>query len=415
MARSDSGFSPPQTGNTGKRHLRVLGSVALLALAFAPGASWALFSDRVELWAAENVTHDSNVFRLSPSRDPRSIGVLKLSDTISTTSLGATLDLPVSQQRLQAAYTWFASRYRDFSDLNFNGHAARAAWLWSVQQTLTGTASYTESQGLASFSNIQNRTPDLVATRQALFSAAWLATPRWRASGSITATQQKHGDLARRVNDIEAASTEVGLSYITPQDNSFGGVVRVERGRLPHGTSLLGAPFDNAYTHRGAGATMTWSVTGHSRFDGRVEWVRRTYEQVTQRNFDGATARATYTWTPTGKLTILTAAQRDIAPIQDINALFVLLTGASVRPRWALSDKLTLQGTLEYNVWDYRGDPLTGANWTHRVRTEGVSALYRPTQKILLQGGLLHEARSSTLLYGDYVVNVVFVEGRIGF
>src|ERR1700687_1380504 len=95
MARSDSGFSPPQTGNTGKRHLRVLGSVALLALAFAPGASWALFSDRVELWAAENVTHDSNVFRLSPSRDPRSIGVLKLSATITTTSLGGTLDLLV--------------------------------------------------------------------------------------------------------------------------------------------------------------------------------------------------------------------------------------------------------------------------------------------------------------------------------
>jgi exopolysaccharide biosynthesis operon protein EpsL len=355
------------------------------------------------------------VLRLSRRIDPASAGAPRRSDIAYTTHFGVSANVPISQQLIQGEYTWYKSRYRTFKDLDFSGHTARAHWQWMVQQKFYGTLGYTESQGLASFSNIQSREPDLVTSRQAYATGNWNMSARYRSNAGLTASQTRHGDPLRKANDIDQESGEVGISYVTPLDNSFGAVVRVEHGRIPNGITLGGLPFDNAYRQYGVGAMVTWVLTGHSRFDGRVDAVHRVYEQVTQRNYSGPIVRLLYTWTPTGKLTVTAAITRDVGPADEINTSFVLVTGAYIRPRWNVSDKVALQGNVEYNVWDYRGDPLTGQSFTHRVRHFGGSVSYRPTQKVLLQAGINRELRTSTLPTGDYEVDVAFVEGRVGF
>src|SRR5437868_6467605 len=95
MRSSASGLWQPAVGISGKNFRAVALAASLLAWA-AP--SFALFDDRVELWAAENVTHDTNVLRLSKHLTPQSIGAAQLSDTIYTTHLGVSVNLPVSQQ-----------------------------------------------------------------------------------------------------------------------------------------------------------------------------------------------------------------------------------------------------------------------------------------------------------------------------
>ena len=69
MAHSDTGSSQRATGVSGSGLKKASLAAAMMA-AFAPPASWALFEDRVEIWAAENVTHDSNVLRLSKDLNP---------------------------------------------------------------------------------------------------------------------------------------------------------------------------------------------------------------------------------------------------------------------------------------------------------------------------------------------------------
>ena len=156
-------------------------------------------------------------------------------------------------------------------------------------------------------------------------------------------------------------------------------------------------------------------VTGLSRFDGRADYTRREYDQLAQRNYSGPTLRATYTYTPTGKITIATTAQRDVAPLEDISASFVLVTGVTVRPDWAITDKINLRGAFAYNVWDYRGDPGLGLSFTHHVRSAGLSVLYRPTLHISLAGGVAREVRTSTARFGDYEANTASIEARVGF
>jgi exopolysaccharide biosynthesis operon protein EpsL len=416
MRFSASGLWQPAAGISGDRG-RLWAALAFAGLT-ASSPSWALFDDRVELWAAENITHDTNVLRLSKHLSAASVGATQLSDTAYTTHLGVSANLPVSQQLFLAEYTWYRSKYDYFKDLDFTGHTARAHWQWLWGQDKNGTLGYTENVGLSSFNNIQNREPDLVTARQAYFTGNWLVTPRWKATTALTGVQTRHSDPGRKANDIDTQAGELGLAYVTPLDNSAGVVVRYEHGRIPDAVPLTGFPlgFDNEYKQYSVGATVVWIPAGHSRFDGRVEAVRREYEQATQRNYSGPIVRALYTWTPTPKFTLVAAANRDVGPAEDIQTSFVLVTGAYVRPRWMVTEKIALQGNAEYAVWDYHGDPLVpGGNFRHRVRTFGGKVDYRPTPKILLSAGLNREVRTSDLPTGDYEVTVAFIEGRIGF
>jgi hypothetical protein len=111
---------------------------------------------------------------------------------------------------------------------------------------------------------------------------------------------------------------------------------------------------------------------------------------------------------------MLSAINRDVGPAEDIQTSFVLVTGAYIRPIWTITEKVVLQGNAEYNVWDYRGNPLQG-DFRHRVRTFGAKVDYRPTLKILLSAGINREVRTSDLVNGDYAVTVGFIEGRVGF
>ncbi|HLX23329.1 MAG TPA: outer membrane beta-barrel protein [Usitatibacter sp.] len=388
-------------------------AVALLA-AFTPPSSWALFGDRVELWAAENATHDSNVLRLSKDAE-LPVGVPQRGDTIDTTYLGGTLDARFSEQQVTAAYTWYRSRYHAFTDLDHDGHDANANWRWVAGPVLKGTLGFTDDAGLASFADIQAAEPDYVTTRSGFATANYMVTPRYRLSAAFTQTDARHGSEARKVDDINIASSELGLSYVTPLENSLGAIMRVENGHPPDGTDITALPFDTTYRQYGVGATVAWTFASHSTLDGRVEFVRRQYDQETQRNYSGPILRGVYTWKPTDRFLVATSLSRDVGPTDDIQTSFVLVTGGYIRPRWSVTEKVTLQADAEYNVWDYRGDPLLVQDMTNRVRTFGGSLEWRPYKKVLLRLGVNHEVRTSNVLLADYEVTVAFIEGRIGF
>ena len=388
-------------------------AVVACAAAFALPAH-ALWDDKLEVFVQENVTYDSNIFRISKNVDSGSIGASQKNDTIFTTTAGFLLDVPVSLQRFQLDYRWYDARYRTFDDLDHTGHIARAAWLWALTTRFTGDVTYNEQRGLASFANIQGREPDLVTTRVGSANAAWMMTAAWRLHGALYGGEIEHSGV-REVNDLRLRAVEAGLSFVSPRENRIGVAFRDERGRNPRERLLFGLPFDNEYEQQSWGVQTRWVITGLSRLDGRLDYTRRRYEQLPERNYSGPTFSFTHTYTPTGKLTIASTARRDIAPLEDITSSFVLVTGISVRPDWALTDKVSLRGVFGYSRWEYMGDPLLGQDFEHRVRTAGGSIFWRPTRNIALSGGVAHEVRTSTLANGDYKVNTAFVEGRVGF
>ena len=99
-----------------------------------PGQALALLGDQIEIFGAETITYDSNVFRISSGVDPNTtINSSKRSDWSSLTQAGVNLNMPVGRQRIQAGFSYNFWRYDRFKQLDFEGYDARALWLWQLR------------------------------------------------------------------------------------------------------------------------------------------------------------------------------------------------------------------------------------------------------------------------------------------
>jgi len=393
-------------GRSGKAVL-----IAALAAAFPAHALW---DDKLEVFVQENLTHDSNVFRLSDKIDAGGqLGDSRRADNVSTTSLGFFLDAPYSLQRWQLAYTWYRANYSHFNDLDHDGYIGKASWLWAVTPELTGDVGYNQSRGLSSFANIQGRQPDLVTTKMAYANGVWMVTAALRVHGQAVGAETQHTGL-RAVNDLRTRAAETGISFVNKAENRIGIAVRAEHGENPNTDQVIGGVvFNNEYNQESIGIQGKWDVTGNSRLDGRLDYTRRRYEQFSERNYSGPTWRVIYTWAPTGKTTIATTLWRDVAPLEDITASFVLVTGIAVKPEWNVTEKVSVRGNLSYARWEYQ--ELFGDDFEHRVKNASISVLWRAARHITLSGGLTREVRTSTLPTGGYKVDTAMVEAHVGF
>ena len=401
--------------------LRVLvGAIAVTGLLLPGTEALALWDDKLQLYAEEKVARDDNIFRLSKAVDPASaIGSTSTGDTYHTTSLGFNFDVPVSRQRFQAGYAWNDSRYNQFTDLDFIGHDSRAAWLWQLGNDLSGQVGYTEAFSLASFAYIQANTPDPLKTRQAFVNAAFLVTPRWRLQGGWRGLEQTNGNPVFQTSDIDISSTDVGLSYITPSNNSVGFSARVEDGRYPNREFVPGSTLDNAYRQAGAGIVIDWNLTGMSHLTARADHVSRRYEHLSQSDVDGNTALAEYAWKPTGKFSLAATVRRDISPYQDIQSSFVLVKGVSLRPKLNLTEKTDVSGVLDYSRWYFLGDPglVSGGvqGRVDRLLSAAATVSYRAARNLTFLISAQRELRTSNTALADYAFDVVSLTVRIAF
>jgi len=406
--------------------LRIVSGVIAVAGFFLPAAkAFALWDDKLTLSAEEKATRDDNVFRISKNLDPARIEASSRGDTYHTTSLGLDFDVPASRQRFQGGYTWNATRYNQYTDLDFDGHDTRATWLWQLGNDASGQLGYTETSTLAPFAFTQSRTPDRLRTRQALFNAAYLVTPRWRLQAGVRGLEQTNGDPLRQIFDVKVRSTDFTVSYVTPAGTSVGLSGRNEDGRFPN----PGGTVDNAYRQDSVGIVADWTPTGASHLSARADRVRRRYAQVPQQDYDGYIARAQFDWKPTGKFSLAAVAQRDIYPYLDIGSSFVLVKGITLRPTLSLTAKIDVSGALEYSVRDFLGNPglASGVSTgrTDRVRSGTATLSYRPARSLTFLLSAQREGRSSNLVPDlnadpvvlpiDYVVNVISISARIAF
>jgi len=382
--------------------------------------AFALWDDKLQLYIEEKVARDDNIFRISNGADPASvIGSTSKGDTYYTTSIGLSLDVPVSRQRFQAAFARNDTRYQQFTDLDFTGHDSRAAWLWQLGNDLSGQVGYAEVFSLASFAYIQANTPDPLKTRQAFVNAAFLVTPRWRLQGGWRGLEQTNGNPVFQTSDIDISSTDATLSYVTPSNNSVGLSARVEDGRFPNREFVPGSPLDDAYRQYGGGIVIDWNLTGLSHLTARVDHVSRRYEHLSQSDVDGNTALAEYEWKPTGKFSLAATARRDISPYQDIQSSFVLVKGVSLRPKLIATEKIEVSGVFDYSRWYFLGDPglVSGGvqGRVDRLLSATATVSYRAARSLTFLISAQRELRTSNTALADYAFDVVSLTARIAF
>jgi len=396
-----------------------LAMVSAGLLTFASNA-FALWDDQLELFVSETVATDSNVFRISKDQDPNTfLGSSRKDDTYTSTVVGFNVNVPVSRQRFQAGTSWNQVRYNRFSDLNYLGRDSRLLWLWQAGDQLSGQLGYTETTALASFSNFQGRIADPLKTQRAYGNAAYLLNPSWQVQIGLAGQTQRNGNALRQENDVDLRTADVAVSYISSASNKLGIGFRQDDARYPHQQLLGGLLYDNRYTQRGLGVFTDWAVSAKSHLNARVDRVRRSYDQLSQRDYSGTTYNATYDWAATERLALAVMAQRDISSAEDIQTSFVLVNGVSLRPSYELSSKIKLSAVADYSTREYLGDPglpsgITAGRVDH-VRTAKGMISYQALRSLTLQLSAQHESRTSNVPLSDYKANVLSINARLGF
>ena len=375
---------------------------------------------KVTPFVEETLTSDDNVFRISRDVDPATVvGSRSRADTYRTTSFGLSADVPVSRQRFVGSLTFNNTRYQRFSALDFDGHDLRGSWLWEAGKDLRGELGFSDTDSLASFAQLLSTTPDQLRVRQEFVNAAWMVTPHWRLRAAGDRLEQRNSDPATLFNDVNINGFEASLSHVSTAGNSIGCSARIETGQFPTLQPLGAALIDNAYRQYGAGLTLDWTISAASHVVARVDQVRRRYDQLPQRDFNGATGRAEFTWTPTGKLALTAIAQRDISPYEYTRSSLVLIKGIGLRPTWRMTAKVELSADLEALTRSYPADPAQALGLAgqrdDKVRTMSALLAYHPAPTVTVQASLLHEVRSSSVAFGDYAANVAWINVRLAF
>ena len=404
----------------GRRFPRFSAALIAVGLLAAAGQARAFFDDRIDIIVEEKLLYDSNVFRLPDGRPPPLLAGGRRGDLSATTSVGLTFDVPYSRQRFQGTVLYNDTRYLDMSALDWQGHDARALWLWQVGRDWSGQLGYSNVKTLGSFADDFIKIPNKVRTEEILLNGGYLVTPYWKAGAGVTRRDQTNSQTSRQVNDLEMLTTELTLTHISRAKNQVGVSVRYEDGDYPHPDfSVGGGAIDNAYRQKSVGIFTDWTLTGRSRITARLDYVDRSYEQVSQRDFDGFTGRIAHDWKPTGRLVVITTVQRDISAVEEVNTSFVRVTGASIRPTLTLTGRTTLSGVLEYALRDYLGDARVATTALpqreDKVFTAAAALTWNVDRVLTMVFALQHERRTSNLPLTDYDVNLVTLSGRFRF
>jgi exopolysaccharide biosynthesis operon protein EpsL len=380
----------------------------------------------VHAWAGIGVRHDSNLFRLSNSEDTeKTLGTSDKSDTVTQLEAGMHAAIPISQQQLVFDASVNNNHFNNFSFLNYTGYRAQGAWQWSLGSQWSGDIGYGRSQYLANLADLQAPIRDMITVDHAFAGARYALTPRWRVRGELDGSHYRHNDSSRSSLDSNVATGTFGVDYVSPitnfsgSPNTVGAQVKVTRSNFPNQQLVESSEVDNDYRQITVSAVADWQITGKSHIEGQLGYTTLHHDELSQRNFSGATGRLGYDWAVGAKTLLNVTAWREIQRYEDVASNYVLSRGISFGPSWSPTSKLVFQAKWLHDDRDYLGDPgfalQTGPQRKDTFHGTVVAAGYSPRRNTKLSMSWEHGIRDSNIFGKDYDYNAVSANVQLNF
>jgi exopolysaccharide biosynthesis operon protein EpsL len=372
------------------------------------GSALAAPEDAIRPYASYSVTRDSNLFRLQDNPE---------SDVLKRLEAGVDIDLPISRQHLLARANVSNTRFNRFSDLGYDGRDLLGQWNWQLGNLWSGDLGYSNTRTLASFADIQQRLQNVRTQQRAFADASYRLHPDWRVSAGTSRYDLTNSAGSQNYLDRTEDAAELGLQYISPTSSTVGLQLKRIDGNLPNRELISSILYDNSYRQTELNATANWAFSGNSRFTGRLGYTRRKHAQVAERDFSGIAGRLGMNWVMAGKTTVDAAVWREVGAVEGGSSSYVLSSGASLAPSWAATSKLTVQGRISYQKYDYQGDPrfINVQLRKDTVRTLAVGAFYAPWRSTRLGLNFQTDRRDSNTAQADYRANSVTASVRVEF
>jgi hypothetical protein len=326
--------------------VRLYASAGVLFAALASTAQ--AETDPYYLGASLARGHDSNVFRLPESANPKS-------DSYTTASLLAGFDQPISRQRFYGDLAIQRQRFDELDNLDNTGHKANAGWDWETIGNYSGTIKLSSEKSLASYSSLFGQTLEgLNLKRERIFDAqAQRGTARndLQAFGAFNYRNTDYSSDLFRFRDNKRNALRLGARWHRSDLLTLGAAWVEARGKY----QSVGID----YRSHAIELTGDWKPSSASTIDARVGYEQRKYDSgALQRNFSGVTGLLRWQWEPTGKLSFTTSLVRDSDDSErfvDTPAADLTVAGSRVTDSlileglWKATSKVSLNANLRYS------------------------------------------------------------------
>lgn len=363
------------------------------------------------LGVSQAVTADTNVRRAAEGQPTGK-------DLISTTAVSAGLDQPLGRGRLAADLSFNASRYKNNSEFNHNGHNARARLDWESLYRTSGDISLYDGQRL--YRNDVGGTPDPsgVSERDLLRTSGINTSMRiglvtlWTLEGGLSYDRARHSSAQLEANDLTQRSANLGVRLRPSSLWSVRLGARKTEGDYPNYTPDPANPDRHDELERDdIDLSTTWTPNGTSQLDTRISSTHQTHTLLTPRDARFVTGLLGYNWSPTGKTRLRLQFSRDTSvggtdeefkPIPSLTSSSTntgLNNSLLLRSTWNATAKITADASYTYSRRSLEGSSslagvlLSSSNSRDRSHTVGLGVTYQASRAIGLGCSITHDQR----------------------
>ncbi len=358
------------------------------------------------LGAGETVSHESNLNHTDDAN--------RISDWYSLTELRAGVNQALGRDQLVGTA---AVNYTDYhrtvdKDLDSIGYRGALRLDWSTLGDLSGslggdTLRRRYTYQFEDVSGVGN-SKDLETDNHGFAKLSLGGPSRWNIFAGFDASERRFSQDTFSVNNEQQWSQNLGTTYSTSPDLSFGITGNYVHGQYPNYRTA--ADFDS----KSLSATTKWQASGNSVLNASLGYTTQNSDlQSTLRFISGSLY---WNWTPPSHFAVSLGVSRstdggaaagNVATLNDRS----LNTTGSLNVSYAATAKISLVANAQYIRRKYANvdvpavladgsvdpDPadftvVSGSNHSTRI---SLSAHYQPTRTTDLSCGAIHEVRSS--------------------
>jgi len=427
---------PPSGGQENQLKTKTLAACSPLALCLVSFSAHADL-EPFTFGASETVKHETNVFR--SETHPQS-------DWVSTTELRAGVDQALGRERLLLSGAVDFNRYKKLKKRNSTGYDGSAELDWSTVGDLSGAfgvdahrAEYLpgEVEVLDTTTNQVTTVSEsnLQTTEHAFARASLGGESRWRIFGGVDATRRKYSSQSFAGNNEHQWSSNLGTSYSTSPDLSFGLTGQYTNGEYPD-NQLTGRA--SKFTVRSGSATTRLQASAASEFNASVGYTEEHSDVLTSpKHFVNGSLN--WVWTPPSRFKVTlgfkrssdsdtgsTGSNTGVVNANNLNGVSINNVGM-LDVSYEVTAKVSLGASGVYTQRKYadlrylnpQTEQLDDANGTTRTTRFMVTAHYLPTRTTDVSCGAGRESRrvdtSLTLVTPAFTNNSVQCTASIKF
>lgn len=391
---------------------------AISSYGVAPLEIYSQDRDVLQLYTGVELEHHSNIFALPDGTNPSAVyGKSSRSDTILRALAGVTFDRQVSLQRFRLDASVLPVKMLEYSRFDHVGYSAGGHWDWAVGRPYFGTLGFRFTSAATPFGNYYINRENIERRAKVYGSAGIRLTPDLAAFVGLDNETLDNSFSGVRAADYDFLSTEAGLRFARGDASTIDLVWRHTNGDYPNRQvvdalgNLLPGAVDNEFRQDAILARLQVRPSNDSRIGGQLGYTRRSFDNVSERDFGGITAGLNVEWRPTGLFTMRAELFRDIQSEELLTASYIDLTTLRLLPRYQLTGKIALNGLVSVSRASYEGDPGLAAS-TAQTRKDDINVLglglgYEYARNITVNLEARRTQRKSNIGSVEYTDNVL--------